>query len=69
MRVQRHASGSVRYDKRRKTWNYLRYDGPTRRQSELEPNKNFQPRQPHGRKLKALKSINRNNRSGTRCGA
>ncbi len=31
MRVQRHASGSVRYDKRRKTWNYLWYDGPTRR--------------------------------------
>jgi integrase len=31
MRVQRHASGSVRYDKRRKTWNYLWYDGATRR--------------------------------------
>lgn len=31
MRVQRHSSGSVRYDKRRKTWNYLWYDGATRR--------------------------------------
>lgn len=31
MRVQRHAIGSVRYDKRRKTWNYLWYDGATRR--------------------------------------
>src|ERR1035438_4527074 len=35
MRVQRHASGSVRYDKRRKTWNYLWYDGPTRRSKRL----------------------------------
>jgi hypothetical protein len=26
MRVQRHASGSVRYDRRRKTWNYLWYE-------------------------------------------
>src|SRR3974390_3161686 len=31
MRVQRHTTGSVRYDKRRKTWNYLYYDGKTRR--------------------------------------
>src|SRR5580704_1704150 len=31
MRVQRHASGSVRYDKRRKTWNYLWYESGTRR--------------------------------------
>ena len=30
-RVQRHTTGSVRYDKRRGTWNYLWYDGPTRR--------------------------------------
>ena len=30
-RVQRHAVGSVRYDKRRKTWNYLYCDGPKRR--------------------------------------
>lgn len=31
MIVQRHTSGSVRYDKRRKTWNYLWYEGRTRR--------------------------------------
>jgi len=31
MRVQRHASGSVRYDKRRRTWNYLWYDAGKRR--------------------------------------
>jgi len=31
MRAQRHSRGSVRYDKRRKTWNYLWYDGPKRR--------------------------------------
>src|SRR5215470_3548201 len=31
MRVQRYAVGSVRYDRRRKTWNYLWYDGETRR--------------------------------------
>ena len=35
MRVQRHASGSVRYDKRRKTWNYLWYDGATRRSKRI----------------------------------
>ncbi len=30
-RVQRHTTGSVRFDKRRGTWNYLWYDGATRR--------------------------------------
>ena len=30
-RVQRHTTGSVRFDRRRKTWNYLWYDGATRR--------------------------------------
>ena len=35
MRVQRHTSGSVRYDKRRKTWNYLWYDGPIRRSKRI----------------------------------
>jgi integrase len=34
-RVQRHTIGSVRYDKRRGTWNYLWYDGPTRRSRRL----------------------------------
>src|SRR5262245_3496783 len=31
MRAQRLKRGSVRYDKRRKTWNYLWYDGGKRR--------------------------------------
>jgi integrase len=31
MRVRRHAMGSVRFDRRRRTWNYLWYDGATRR--------------------------------------
>ncbi len=33
-------------------------------QSELERSKNFQPRQPHGKRLSALKSSNRNHRDG-----
>jgi integrase len=41
MRVQRHASGSVRYDKRRKTWNYLWYDGPTRRSKRIGTKQDF----------------------------
>jgi hypothetical protein len=42
VRVQRHASGSVRYDKRRKTWNYLWYESGTRR-SKLIGNKQQYP--------------------------
>lgn len=34
-RAQRHTTGSVRYDKRRKTWNYLWYDGPIRRSKRI----------------------------------
>ena len=41
MRVQRHTSGSVRYDKRRKTWNYLWYDGPTRRSKRIGTKQEF----------------------------
>jgi len=35
LRAKRHASGSVRYDKRRKTWNYLWYDGAMRRSKRI----------------------------------
>ena len=35
MRAQRHTTGSVRYDKRRKTWNYLWYDGAVRRSKRI----------------------------------
>jgi integrase len=41
MRVQRHTSGSVRYDKRRKTWNYLWYDGPARRSKRIGTKQEF----------------------------
>src|SRR6185503_15587461 len=41
MRVQRHKTGSVRYDKRRKTWNYLWYDGPTRRSKRIGTKQEF----------------------------
>src|ERR1700735_3474448 len=41
MRVRRHASGSVRYDKRRKTWNYLWYDGATRRSKRIGTKQEF----------------------------
>lgn len=41
MRTQRHANGSVRYDKRRKTWNYLWYDGPVRRSKRIGTKQEF----------------------------
>ena len=41
MRTQRHANGSVRYDKRRKTWNYLWYDGPIRRSKRIGTKQEF----------------------------
>src|SRR5216683_4018984 len=53
MRVQRHASGSVRYDKRRKTWNYLWYDGATR------PSKLIGTKQQYPTKAAAWKAVER----------
>jgi integrase len=41
MRVQRHTSGSVRYDKRRRTWNYLWYDGAVRRSKRIGTKQEF----------------------------
>ena len=41
MRAQRHTTGSVRYDKRRKTWNYLWYDGETRRSKRIGTKQEF----------------------------
>ncbi len=41
MKVQRHSSGSVRYDKRRKTWNYLWYDGPVHRSKRIGTKQEF----------------------------
>jgi integrase len=41
MRVQRHTTGSVRYDKRRRTWNFLWYDGPIRRSKRIGTKQEF----------------------------
>ena len=41
MRVQRHTGGSVRYDKRRRTWNYLWYDGSVRRSKRIGTKQEF----------------------------
>ncbi len=41
MRAQRHTTGSVRYDKRRRTWNYLWYDGPVRRSKRIGTKQEF----------------------------
>ncbi len=40
-RQARHTTGSVRYDKRRGTWNYLWYDGPVRRSKRLGTKQDF----------------------------
>ena len=41
MRARRHATGSVRFDKRRGTWNYLWYDGATRRSKRIGTKQQF----------------------------
>jgi len=41
MRIQRHTTGSVRYDKRRRTWNFLWYDGPARRSKRIGTKQEF----------------------------
>lgn len=41
MRVQRHKQGSVRFDKRRGTWNYLFYDHGTRRSKLIGTKKDY----------------------------
>lgn len=41
MRIQRHIHGSVRYDNRRKTWNYLWYEGPIRRSKRIGTKQEF----------------------------
>jgi len=35
LRVQRHKTGSIRFDMRRRTWNFLWCDGPTRRSKRI----------------------------------
>ncbi len=54
MRVQRHTSGSVRYDKRRKTWNYLWYDGPTRRSKRIGTKQEFPTKAAASKEVESL---------------
>ena len=54
MRVQRHASGSVRYDKRRRTWNYLWYDGVTRRSKRIGTKQEFPTKAAAWREVESL---------------
>jgi len=56
MRVQRHASGSVRYDKRRKTWNYLWYDGPTRRSKRIGTKQEFPTKAAEWKQVESLET-------------
>lgn len=53
MRVQRHTRGSVRFDRRRKTWNYLFYDSGKRR------SKLIGTRQQYPTKAAAWKAVER----------
>jgi hypothetical protein len=41
MRTQRHATGCVRFDKRRGTWNYLFYDHGKRRSKRIGTKKDY----------------------------
>jgi len=59
MRVQRHASGSVRYDKRRKTWNYLWYDGPTRRSKRIGTKQEFPTKAAAWKEVESLEILAR----------
>ena len=54
MRAQRHASGSVRYDNRRKTWNYLWYDGQTRRSKRIGTKQEFPTKAAAWKKVESL---------------
>jgi len=59
MRVQRHTNGSVRYDKRRKTWNYLWYDGPTRRSRRIGTKQEFPTKAAAWKAVERLETITR----------
>jgi len=67
MRVQRHASGSVRYDKRRKTWNYLWYDGPTRRSKRIGTKQEFPTKAAAWKEVEGLDIQQPKPQNGTRC--
>ena len=64
MRVQRHASGSVRYDKRRKTWNYLWYDGPVRRSKRIGTKQEFPTKAAAWKEVESLETKQQKPQSG-----
>jgi hypothetical protein len=55
MRAQRHTHGSVRFDKRRKTWNYLWYDAGTRRSRLIGTKQDFPNKAAAWRAVKSMK--------------
>jgi integrase len=65
MRVQRHTSGSVRYDKRRKTWNYLWYDGPIRRSKRIGTKQEFPTKAAAWKEVENLEIQQPKTQSGT----
>lgn len=65
MRVQRHTSGSVRYDKRRKTWNYLWYDGPIRRSKRIGTKQEFPTKAAAWKEVQRLEIQNQKSGSGS----
>jgi integrase len=64
MRVQRHASGSVRYDKRRKTWNYLWYDGPVRRSKRIGTKQEYPTKAAAWKEVESLETKQQKPQSG-----
>src|ERR1017187_3484690 len=65
MRMQRHTSGSVRYDKRRKTWNYLWYDGPIRRSKRIGTKQEFPTKAAAWKEVENLEIQQPKTQSGT----
>src|SRR6266851_7055226 len=55
LRAQRHTQGSVRFDKRRKTWNYLWYDAGTRRSRLIGTKQDFPNKAAAWRAVKSMK--------------
>lgn len=65
MRVQRHTNGSVRYDKRRRTWNYLWYDGPARRSKRIGTKQEFPTKAAAWKEVGRLELQHRTPQNGT----
>ncbi len=64
MRVQRHKTGSVRFDKRRGTWNFLWYDGPTRRSKRIGTKQEFPNKAAAWKAVERLEIIKPEERDG-----